>query len=223
MTIPKEPQERRSQLLNSAEALFMEKGYEAATVNDIIAREGIAKGTFYHYFRSKEEVLTALVERVWDQFEDEAHRIIDDPSLSTMEKVERVFGTTIALKKSKIYLVSIMNQEQNVLLLDKLRREGQTRFTPLLTRLVDQGVREGVFDTPYPRHAVEFVIRSIGDPTIVTPPTEEEGAMQEWLEALGDILERVLGAPHGSFRTLMRSADQQMRGMLHLQIKNKDG
>ena len=54
MRIVKEHEERKNEILDTAEILFEEKGYDKCSVNDILNRIGIAKGTFYHYFKSKE-------------------------------------------------------------------------------------------------------------------------------------------------------------------------
>jgi AcrR family transcriptional regulator len=55
--------DRREQLLDAALAVFGAEGYSAAKVSDIVARAGVAQGTFYLYFRSKQEVVLALFER----------------------------------------------------------------------------------------------------------------------------------------------------------------
>jgi AcrR family transcriptional regulator len=55
-------EDRRRQLLDAATAVFAQKGYRNAGVGDIIARAGVARGTFYLYFTSKEEIFLAIVE-----------------------------------------------------------------------------------------------------------------------------------------------------------------
>ena len=52
----------RQAILDAAREVFGELGYEAATVRDIIRRTGLAAGTFYNYYRSKEEVFAALAD-----------------------------------------------------------------------------------------------------------------------------------------------------------------
>ncbi|ATQ40911.1 TetR/AcrR family transcriptional regulator [Caulobacter mirabilis] len=52
----------RRAILDAAREVFAELGYEAATVRDIIRRTGLASGTFYNYFRSREEVFEALAD-----------------------------------------------------------------------------------------------------------------------------------------------------------------
>jgi AcrR family transcriptional regulator len=58
--------EKRTNLLDAAEAVLVEHGLVGATVDQITTRAGVAKGTFYLYFRSKDEVVGALQERLWD-------------------------------------------------------------------------------------------------------------------------------------------------------------
>ncbi len=55
--------ERREQILAAARAVFDEKGYELATVSEIVRRAGVAQGTFYLYFESKKDIVIALARR----------------------------------------------------------------------------------------------------------------------------------------------------------------
>ena len=61
--IVKEHEERKNELLDAAQALFYQNGYETTSVAKIIDSVGIAKGTFYHYFKSKTDLLDQIVER----------------------------------------------------------------------------------------------------------------------------------------------------------------
>jgi AcrR family transcriptional regulator len=58
-------QDKRAALLEAAEAVFVERGITRATIDEITARAGVAKGTFYLYFSSKAEVVQALNDRLW--------------------------------------------------------------------------------------------------------------------------------------------------------------
>ncbi|MFW2098474.1 MULTISPECIES: TetR/AcrR family transcriptional regulator [unclassified Acinetobacter] len=59
---------RIDELMNAAQTLFLEKGVEATTISEIIASVGVAKGTFYHYFESKQHIVEALKKRYIDFF-----------------------------------------------------------------------------------------------------------------------------------------------------------
>lgn len=64
----KPPEVRLEELMGAAEALFLEKGVDATTISEITEAAGVAKGTFYVYFPSKQEMLAALAERYVGQF-----------------------------------------------------------------------------------------------------------------------------------------------------------
>ena len=66
MSNSKEAEERKKEILDIAEALFIAKGYEETSTTDILERVGIARGTLYYHFKSKEEILDALIDRIID-------------------------------------------------------------------------------------------------------------------------------------------------------------
>ncbi|HIE5326586.1 TPA: TetR/AcrR family transcriptional regulator [Proteus mirabilis] len=61
---------RLKELMNAAETLFLEKGFDATTVSDIVKQAGVAKGTYYHYFTAKTDILDALRTRYMDWYID---------------------------------------------------------------------------------------------------------------------------------------------------------
>src|SRR6201987_1693270 len=67
--VVKHPDIRRGELLERASVLFVQRGYDNVSLNDLIADAGVSKGAFYHWFPSKDELITALAERsARDQF-----------------------------------------------------------------------------------------------------------------------------------------------------------
>jgi AcrR family transcriptional regulator len=82
--------DRRAQLLDAALAVFGAEGYSAAKVSDIVARAGVAQGTFYLYFRSKQEVVLALFERFQEAL-IEARRSSEQGAPATPEQFRAAF------------------------------------------------------------------------------------------------------------------------------------
>jgi len=64
----KSPAARYREIVSAARGLFQEKSYETATIRDIMTRVGVAKGTIYHYFDSKEDLLEAVIEQMVDEY-----------------------------------------------------------------------------------------------------------------------------------------------------------
>lgn len=87
MRISKKPENRKTEILNTAEILFITKENSETTINDILREVGIAKGTFYYYFQSKEEVMDAIVLRFIDIGVEAAKVIAADPDLKAPEKL----------------------------------------------------------------------------------------------------------------------------------------
>lgn len=197
MRISKDPEERRTEILDAAEKLFAEKGYAKTTVNDIISSIGIAKGTFYYYFKSKEDVLKAQVFRILDVTEHAMTAVVNDPSMNAMEKMFVVIAGLDKEKKVELLeeFHKIDNSEMRLMLL----KEGMGRFASLVTSIVEQGIDEGVFKTEYPREAVEFLI--IYDQIVFVSGifNWEKEEFRHKTEAFIAIMERLLGAEKGAF------------------------
>lgn len=68
---------RINELMDAAESLFLEKGFDATTVSDIVARAGVAKGTYYHYFAAKPDIYEALRHRYMDWFLSQTQQAMD--------------------------------------------------------------------------------------------------------------------------------------------------
>ena len=87
MRVVKSAQERKNEILDVAEQLFAEKGFDNASTNDIINRIGIARGTLYHHFSSKEEILDAIVERMTRQGIARAAGIVSQKEVPIFERL----------------------------------------------------------------------------------------------------------------------------------------
>jgi TetR/AcrR family transcriptional repressor of nem operon len=79
----------KDKLLDAAQALMLSKGYPATTVDEICAEAGVSKGSFYHFFKSKEELGIAVLE---NYFQKGSQRLADGPYLDIEDPLERVFG-----------------------------------------------------------------------------------------------------------------------------------
>ena len=83
----KDGEERKKELLETARRLFITKGYEKTSVNDIIQEVGIKKGTFYYYFTSKEEMLEEMILEVVKQGAERARAVLKDESIPILMRI----------------------------------------------------------------------------------------------------------------------------------------
>ena len=211
---------RRNEILDVALQLVYSKGYEKMTIQDILDQLKISKGAFYHYFDSKVEVLEAVVERMAaEQVEPIFLSLVQDPHLSALEKLHHYFDMSTRWKTSKkafvTELVKVWYSDENALARQKVLARTIEHMEPFFTEIIKQGVREGVFTTPYAEVASQVMINLIYDLAYASGQMfiEEEakrGSNWQQIEALyaaySDVLERVLGAPKGSIQFMTAEA-----------------
>lgn len=150
----KEYDERLKEILTTARELFFTKGYDATSINDIISAIGIAKGTFYHYFDSKEDLIVALADQITDEAVAIIKSITDDPSLGAREKFQQVFAQTgswkVDNKEMMLELLQVMYDPNNTRLFKTLNTLTLTKATPYFARIIKQGIAEDEWNTRYP-------------------------------------------------------------------------
>ena len=199
MRIVKEAEVRRNEILDAAEELFGSRGFDQTSTNDILERVGIARGTLYYHFRSKEEILDAMIARMADRLIAEAARVAGD---RTMPLLERLPKTVLALNVDSKLGNEVMQQvhrPQNALLHQKMEDRLLRGVIPLIALLVEDGVAQGCFRTDFPREAAEMIM--------VYAYTAFDGLVEQAEQARlrridGFIYntERILGAGEGALR-----------------------
>lgn len=199
MRVVKSAQERKNEILDVAEQLFAEKGFDNASTNDIINRIGIARGTLYHHFSSKEEILDAIVERMTRQGIARASLIVSQKEVPILE---RLTGAIMALNISQGAASEVFDQihrPQNALLHQKMQERLLNGVVPLITDLIKEGNETGLFDAKYPTQAAEMImIYSTVAFDELLNLTEEDIQMKGL--ALAFHAERLLGAEQNSLR-----------------------
>jgi AcrR family transcriptional regulator len=203
MRVSKKHDVRLNEILDAAELLFTQKGYESATVNDILDKVEIGKGTFYHYFKSKEDVMNAVITRNVERVVERAKAIAKDGALAASEKMRRVIQSLSIAGDPEGSIIEELHKPANAQMHQKSIVEIIRASAPVLADVVGQGIREGVYRTPYPLETIEFLLAAsqfIFDKGIFRWKPEELSARAA---AFVHIMELSLGAVHGSFRFLL--------------------
>ncbi|HSM56974.1 MAG TPA: TetR/AcrR family transcriptional regulator [Candidatus Sulfomarinibacteraceae bacterium] len=214
----KEYDERYAEFLEVAQALFYSKGYEQTSVKEIIDTVGVAKGTFYHYFDSKVDLLESLVQALAEQLYAQAlaslEPMLADETIGASEKFERLFAHVGQWKAANPGFVReavhVFYQDQNVLLRAKMLEAATEKVAPLFAALIHQGVQEGTFDVPYPDEAAQFLFAldqalSQAVAHILLAGQDDPDAVsrvKRKLVAYERGIERILGVPDNSLQLI---------------------
>lgn len=200
----KSPEARKKEIMDVAETLFITKGYAKTTINNILSEIDIAKGTFYYYFKSKEDVMDAIIDRFITIEVEAAEAIAADDTLKAPDKIFRIIMGENHHGNKKEKMIEELHEVSNEKMHQKSLIETIKQLAPILTRVIEQGIVEGVFETPYPRETVEVLLVSSGfifDDGIFQ--WDEEEKIQK-AKAFVYILETVLKADKGDFQYLLQ-------------------
>jgi AcrR family transcriptional regulator len=197
--ITKPPEERRLEIIETAERLFKELGYSNCPVETIIREIGVAKGTFYHYFKSKQEILGAIVDRALGLILEQAQAIADNPSLTAMAKMEMLLADSHVGDDSTRDLAEMMHLPENRELHEITNIETVLKLSPVFATIVKQGNSEGAFSVDRPLETIQFLLTGAQFLTDGGLFRFSEGEIRARRSATQTIIERSLGAEAGSF------------------------
>jgi len=198
--VTKPPEERRKELIDTAERLFLEKGYDRTTVNDIVEEINVAKGTFYHYFKSKPEILAPIIEKNIAILEEQFRSIINRDDLETPDKLNEMLNCSFRWYKGKEQLLFFIHQESNSFPHHDLEEMTYARLGPPIVEMIAKGVGEGRFDVPYPTQATEVILAGITH-QLNRPEFASSVALRERMRTtLEQFLSRFLGAKDFEFK-----------------------
>lgn len=157
MRVVKEAEERKNEILDAAERLFGTKGFDQTSTNDILDEIGIARGTLYYHFKSKEEILDAVIERMTGRLIEKAKVIVAKKEIPVLQRLT-VMICALNVNDAGLgrELLEQMHKPQNALMHRKMEKSLSAGINPLLTGLIKEGIEQGICRTEYPEEAVEM-------------------------------------------------------------------
>nr|WP_296458775.1 TetR/AcrR family transcriptional regulator [uncultured Acetatifactor sp.] len=156
----KHPEETVQLILDVAFRLFMEKGYERTSIQDIIDRlGGLSKGAIYHHFKSKDDILMAVTDRMTAQSNQMLADIRDCGNLSGREKLKRIFKESISRPVQNDIFTVAPNFHDNPKLLFSLLHDTIDEVAPnYILPIIRQGIADGTIETEYPEQLAELIL-----------------------------------------------------------------
>jgi AcrR family transcriptional regulator len=200
MRISKEPELRRNEIITAAQELFLTQGFEETAVSDIVKRVGVAQGLFYYYFKSKDEILDAVVEQMSVEYFDEWNRIEGDDLLNAIEKLQTIFKSMFQILAQHQKLVLYIHTESNELMHYRLGQKFINRMITLFAAIIEQGNREKLFEVDYPQETAEILVTGMGYMPSIFRLSDEPQLFTKKLQAGLGVFEKALGAAKGSLQ-----------------------
>lgn len=197
MRTRKNPVERRREFIDISMELFCSKGYEQTMVQDICRKAGVAKGTFFYYFATKEDVLKAIFEQWSNQFSGEFRRRAE--TLGAVPKL-RLFLQMSARENAIEPLVDKLWEEQHNEMVRQLwQRVVMQSFDPLLCEILAKGNEEGAMHVVHVEESLQFfwsIVDAMWPYELKESATEENMTIRSGIASR--LMEELLGIKAGS-------------------------
>ncbi|MBI4652434.1 TetR/AcrR family transcriptional regulator [Candidatus Desantisbacteria bacterium] len=200
--IVKKPDKRRQEIIAAAREIFQKKDYKSTTMQDIMDTLGIAKGTIYHYFKSKEDLLEAIISNTVDQYIAKLKKVLDETEGSGLDKMRALIISGNVEQQHK-EILEHLHHPSNIGLHTRQLAVTLLRLAPLHATAIQQGCEEGIFKTEHPLESAEFLLAGIQFLTDTGfYPWRNEDLMRRAM-AIPSLIEAQLNAPKGSFNFLV--------------------
>lgn len=155
--VVKPPDERRQELVNAARELFIKQGFELTTMSQIAERAGVAQGTFYIYFKSKQDVLMAIMQELLGACGNVIRSLAERTDLSVPAILRQALADCFTLVIQEPRLVEAVYLQANYSLPVQLLDQLAPMLLPVITAIIERGVREGSLKVTQPRVAADFL------------------------------------------------------------------
>jgi len=194
MSRNKYPEETVERILDTAQRLFLEKGYEQTTIQDIIDNlGGLTRGAIYHHFKSKEEIIDAVSDRMFfanNPFE----AVRDRKDLNGLQKLREAIRLNQSDRGRTNLTVQSIPISKNPRLLMEMINSNRKILTPYYQELLEEGNRDGSIHTEYAKEIAELMplLTSLWMLPSVFPGAKED--MRHKFLFIGEMLEK-MGVP----------------------------
>lgn len=148
----------KNEILDVAEKLFVIRGYDNVSTNDIIAEVKIARGTLYYYFKSKEDILDCIVERVLRDIDEKVRRVAMDERISVLQRLTLAVAAGNVDSDVGEMIVQQAHKPQNAIMHQKIQERLLRDINPYFVKIIDDGIKQGIMHTDYPNEVVEMTL-----------------------------------------------------------------
>lgn len=211
----KHPEETVQLILDVAAKLFLQKGYDNTSLQDIINETKLSKGAIYHHFCSKEDIFNIIGERIGAENARSLSKIRDNKSLNGREKLMAIFKAAIFNPNQSFIMTSAPNLMENPkFLVMQLRQTLEIVAPEYIEPILEQGMADGSINAANPHAAAEamMVLTNIWlNPLINTSDADEMkercGIFNKMMRGIGidDILDDEMIEGYLNLNTIKKS------------------
>ena len=186
----KYPEVTVERILDVSQRLFLEKGYENTTIQDIVnERGGLTKGAVYHHFKSKEEIMDAVGDRMFTE-NNPFNKVMNRSDLNGLQKLKEMIRLNQSDKARADMNIQSLPILKNPRILAGMIEANRNYLSPYFQKLIEEGNQDGSIHTEYAKEISELIplLTSVWlAPTVY--PSSAEGMLKKF-RFIGEMLEK---------------------------------
>jgi len=150
------PQKTIDNIISVSERLFLDKGYEKTTTQEIVNETGLSKGTIFHHFKSKEDILVAVLDKHNDSTAQDMLKWLSEmETLTAKEKIVSLFNRFYDdAERTPLSKMSLTSRSPRLIIEDL--RIWAKKISPIITELIDEGNKDGSIKTDFPEECAQL-------------------------------------------------------------------
>lgn len=191
--------DRTNDFIDAARELFGEKGFENTSVDDIVSRVGVAKGLFYYYFDSKEELIAILYDRLVEEIRSSITAAMEKKGLTAMQRFGELLESSRDIACRSSMLVAYFIKERNQAYRFTMEKSGHGMMIDAMQGIIHQGIEEGIFHALYPRETAIAIVSMFRGLRGDLPEEITGDQLVRMTRAVQDLTERLLRMDEGTF------------------------
>ena len=188
-------------ILDVAEKMFIEQGFDQTSIAQILDATQIAKGTLYYYFTSKEEIMDAIIERWIDRSFEQVHIWVEQKQLPILERLMGALAS-LNMQKDGQELLDHLHAPQNALLHEKTNQILLSKVPQILYPLFQEGFQTGEMQTTYPYESIEMMLTYSLQIFNSSFQTLDQAEKNHKIQAFIYLLEKIFQTKEGYFSSL---------------------
>ena len=156
----KYPEETKKLIIDTASRLFIQRGYDQTSIQDIINNlGGLSKGAIYHHFKSKEDILAAVADAIYSGTDGQMRKICQRSDMNGAQKLREIFKASAYDPAQKEMMTAAPDMLKSPQFLAMYMRDNiQREAAGLIRQILEEGVEDGSIQTDYPKELAEVIM-----------------------------------------------------------------
>jgi AcrR family transcriptional regulator len=186
--VTKSVEERKQEIVDTARILFTKNGFDKTQMSDISHSMNAAQGLVYHYFKSKTDILYAVIDELAAEQSEMMKQVLLKSDGSALEGLRLLFNNQPDYERYGQLIPSLMSDQA---IIEYCTKKMTVSALPLLLSLIERGNADGSWNCEYPKETAIFIFQGFsGLIGLSNAPSNEESKIQ----AFTNIIFRILGA-----------------------------